>query len=546
MTSVLSLLLMAVAALVLAGWSLDLAALKGVGGPITMKANAAIALMAAGLALRLRASDRPLPRVVGRTCAVLAGIVGGLTLSEHVIGWNLGIDELLFREAPGAAATTSPGRMGPNASLSLTVGAVALWWLYDGGPRAVARAQIVGAVIAVFALVPVVGYLYGATQLYAVARYTGIAFHTGLALVALAVGILAARPDTGPVASLLTEAPHGVLARRLLALGIALPLALGFVRLVGERRGWFDAGFGTAVFVVCMIVLFTVTTWQTTVALGHSEDARWRAQRDRDDLLVRDRDAAERADRAKDDFIASLSHELRTPINAIVGWAQLLRHEGTEETTRAKAIDAVCRNASALTRLVDDLLDTARLARGHLELSQGLVDVNAVARAALESLTPAAVAKNVRFTIVPEPAGALVIGDAQRLQQVLWNLLSNAVKFSPADETVVLEVTADAATVVLHVRDNGEGIPPDFLPRVFDKFEQGPMANRGSGSLGLGLHIAKHLIERHGGSIQAQSDGVGSGSVFTIRLPRADSRMAGGSKAAGAVSVANASPAGPT
>lgn len=519
LTALLSAALVALGALVLLGWTFDVAVLKGVGGAITMKANAALALISISLALGLRPSVRPSVRNLGRACVVLAGLIGMLTLSEHVLGWNAGIDELLFREAPGAPATTSPGRMGPNASVSLTLAAIAVWWLYDGRPRRIARAQILGACIGTMALVPTVGYLYGATQLYAIARLTGIALHTGLALLALSVAILAARADSGPVAALMSGSAHAVAARRWLVLGVVVPLVTGCVRLMGERRGWYDGGFGTSMFVVVMIVLFAVSAWRTSVALGHSEDSRLQAQRERDEVLVRERHRAERSDRAKDEFIAALSHELRTPINAIAGWTQILRKDGAGESARLKALEAVSRNTVVLTRLIDDLLDTSRITTGHLALATAPVDVNAVVHAAVESVMPVAESRRVRIAVLPESTTPVVRGDAHRLQQVLWNLLSNAVKFSPPGATVRILVETDGGDVVVQVHDEGDGIEPEFLPRVFDQFQQGPTAARGNGSLGLGLHIAKHLVERHGGSIRAHSDGIGRGAVFTIRLP---------------------------
>src|SRR5688500_1278597 len=198
--------------------------------------------------------------------------------------------------------------MGPNASLSLTLAGVALWSLYRRSARAIVRAQILGACIATLALIPLVGYLYGATQLYAIARYTGIAVHTGIALLMLGIAIMAAYPKTGPVAALMSDAPYGIVSRRLLVQAVALPLILGYLQLAGERHGFYGPRFGTGAFVVAMIVLLSFTTWRTAVALGYSEDARLTAQRERDDLLVSERAArerAERADRAKDDFIAS-------------------------------------------------------------------------------------------------------------------------------------------------------------------------------------------------------------------------------------------------
>ena len=522
-TSAASVLLATIGLMVLAGWMLDLHVLKGLNGPITMKANAAVGLLASGISLGLLGVRGTWARIAGLVSAALAGAIGMLTLSEHLVGWNLGIDELLFPEAPGAAATTSPGRMGPNSSTSLALSGIALWCLYRGDRRAVTCAQILGATVAVFALVPTVGYLYGAAQLYAIARYTGIAVHTGLALFVLGLGIAAARRDTGPVAALMSEAAHGVMARRLLLPATVLPLVLGYVRLAGERRGWYDTGFGVAAMVVGVIVLLSLTIWRTAVALARSEAARQSMERARNDLLVREREArerAERADRAKDEFIAALSHELRTPLNAVVGWMHMLQQGVVAESGRAKATDAVARNARVLARLIEDLLDTSRITMGHLTLSQDPVDVSAVVQAAVESMLPAADAKGVRVDLTPGPAAPAVVGDAQRLQQVVWNLLSNAIKFSPAGTTVSVDVEAREGTVMIRVSDQGEGIDPQFLPHVFDRFRQeeaGPM--RGRSGLGLGLYIAHHLVEAHGGTISADSRGAGHGAAFTIHLP---------------------------
>jgi signal transduction histidine kinase len=515
---------MTVSVTVLAGWAFDLALLKGLGGAITMKANAAVALFASGIALFSINSTRPARRTLGRIGASVAALLGSLTLSEHLFGWNLGIDEFLVREAPGAAATTSPGRMGPNASLSLTLAGIAVWSLYRGSARAIALAQLLGACIATLALIPLVGYLYGATQLYAIARYTGIAIHTGIALLILGIGIVAAYPTTGPVAALMSDAPYGAVSRRLLVQAVALPLILGYVELAGERHDFYDARFGTGAFVVAMIVLLSITTWRTAVALSYSEDARRTAQRERDDLLVSERAArerAERADRAKDEFIASLSHELRTPLNAIMGWTHMLRDGSVAEPNRGKAFDAVSRNADVLARLIRDLLDTSRIATGRLELSKAPADINAIVQAAVESVTPAADTKRLTLTVSPAPHGVIVLGDAQRLQQVLWNILSNAVKFTPESGRVGVHVHADDHAVRVQIRDDGEGIEPAFLPRVFDRFEQGS-ARRENGSMGLGLHIAKSLVEAHGGDIHVHSDGIGRGAVFTVQLPLAE------------------------
>jgi signal transduction histidine kinase len=376
----------------------------------------------------------------------------------------------------------------------------------------------------VLALVPIVGYAYGATGLYAVARYTGIALHTGIALFVLGFAIIAARPDVGPAAAFSSDAPHSVVARRLLVQTFVLVVTLGYVRLVGERRGWYDTGFGAAFMVVVTVVLLSFTIWRAAVALGHSERARQKAQQDLDALLVSERSArelAERADGAKDEFIATLSHELRTPLNAIIGWTQMLQRGNVPEATRGKATEVVFRNATVLARLIDDLLETSRIATGNLELSQASVDLDAVVHAAIDAVMPVAQGKDLSITLDSAPGLPRVIGDAGRLQQVIWNLLSNAIKFSTRGGQVGVTVSAVADGVIVRVRDHGPGIDAVLMPHVFDRFRQGAPSESGGTGLGLGLYIAKHIVERHGGTIRVESAGAGAGAMFTVALPTA-------------------------
>ncbi|HEV3486047.1 MAG TPA: PAS domain-containing protein, partial [Vicinamibacterales bacterium] len=285
---------MILGALVLVGWSLDLAVLKGLAGGITMKPNAAVGLLASGLALFFIVGPRP-SRTAARISALVPGFIGVATLSEHIVGWDLGIDQLLFSEPPGAAGTASPGRMGPNAALNLTLAAAAVWCLSRDGVRAAIHAQALASCMAALALVPTVGYLYGARELYAIARYTGIALHTGVAILILSAGILAARSNVGPVSALMSDAAHGVMARRLLVPAIAVPLLLGYIRVTGERRGWFDVGLGVSMFVVAVIVLLSITIWHTAVALARSDVARQTAEEALTETQQRFRSMADQA-----------------------------------------------------------------------------------------------------------------------------------------------------------------------------------------------------------------------------------------------------------
>ena len=229
---------------------------------------------------------------------------------------------------------------------------------------------------------------------------------------------------------------------------------------------------------------------------------------------------AEAANQAKDEFLATVSHELRTPLSAILGWARLLRSGRMAAEKNTRALEAIERNAVAQAQLIDDLLDVSRIVTGKLRLERDEIDLHKVIGAAIDSVRPAMEARRIRFTAELDPAAARVLGDPTRLQQVVWNLLSNAVKFTPGEGRVDLRLRRLDSHVELTVRDDGEGIEPQFLPRVFQRFEQqDSRSSRAHGGLGLGLAISRHLVELHGGTIEASSEGAGRGATFTVKLP---------------------------
>ena len=229
---------------------------------------------------------------------------------------------------------------------------------------------------------------------------------------------------------------------------------------------------------------------------------------------------ARRADRLKDEFLATLSHELRTPLNAILGYSRMIRSGLIPSDRQAKAIDTIERNASALTEIVEDVLDVSRIVSGKVRLDVQPVQLPEVVEHAVESVMPAANAKRVRVRTTLDPRAAPVSGDPGRLQQVVWNLLSNAVKFTPAGGQVQVRVERVNSHVEVVVSDTGIGISPEFLPHLFERFRQADAGTtRERGGLGLGLAISRHLAEMHGGTIHAASGGPGRGATFTVRLP---------------------------
>ncbi len=235
----------------------------------------------------------------------------------------------------------------------------------------------------------------------------------------------------------------------------------------------------------------------------------------------RARAAADDANRLKDEFLATVSHELRTPLNAILGWARMVNSGAVEEPgKKARATEIIERNAVAMTQLIEDLLDVSRIISGKMRLEIESVDLGKVVEAAIESIRPAALAKEISLRPIIEPAPGPLLGDPNRLQQVVWNLLSNAVKFTQRRGRVEIVVRRNGSSVEVTVRDDGAGIDPAFAPYVFDRFRQADgTITRSHGGLGLGLAITRQLVEMHGGSIVAASEGLGRGATFTVTLP---------------------------
>jgi PAS domain S-box-containing protein len=257
------------------------------------------------------------------------------------------------------------------------------------------------------------------------------------------------------------------------------------------------------------------------LGIGHDITERKRAEEERAELIREQiaRREAEDANQAKDAFLATLSHELRTPLNAALGWTHILREAHQLEGREARALQAIYRNLLIQSRLVSDILDISRIAKGGLSLDTDVVDLSMVVDAAVDMVRESANAKGVTLEVETAGAGAIV-GDAPRLQQVCWNLLSNAVKFAADGGRVAVTIVEEDDDVALVVKDDGPGIDPEFLPHVFERFSQADSSvTRAHGGLGLGLAIAHHIVHLHLGTIEA-SNGDGRGAVFTVRLPR--------------------------
>jgi signal transduction histidine kinase/ActR/RegA family two-component response regulator len=424
--------------------------------------------------------------------------------------------------------------MGPPASVCFPLIALGIALLDRRTKGGKVPSQWLAIVAMLIALIPVLGYVFSVQALYGIARVSGIALSTALCFVLLSAGVLCARPDLGAMRRVVADDSGGFLIRRLLPAAILLPLLIGSLRVLGENAGLFDVEFGRILLVLSFMVVFSALVWWIGGVVSRHISARVEAERAEAVLKERlvealdseraARATAERANLMKDEFLATLSHELRSPLQAIVGWSQLLVR-GAGDGDRQRGLESIERNARLQSQLIEDLLDISRITSGKVHLDARNVSLDGVIDAAIASVGPAAQAKGIRLHRSYD-ARPVVRGDQARLQQVLFNLLSNALKFTPSGGDVTVSLTADESSVEIKVSDTGIGIRADHLPHVFDRFRQADSSStRKHGGLGLGLAIARQLIELHGGTVHAASDGDGKGTMMIVRLPLAPPRV---------------------
>jgi signal transduction histidine kinase/CheY-like chemotaxis protein len=501
-------------ALALTGWVLDHEGLKSLGlrPPVTVKTNATLGLVAGGTALLLLAPIAAAGgrRVTGRVLAGFVLAVGAASLSEHVAGWDLGIDQLLYRETPGALATTRPNRMGPPASISFLLLGAGLFLLPAAGRAAMLVRQVAGTAVLLIALLPLIGYATGVSPLFGIARITGIALATALLLLMLAVGLLAARPAEGLAGLLCRPDEAGTLARRLIVPALVLPFVAAVALTRGVRAGWFDASYATAVMGLALIVSITGLIWKTAADISgalRARDAAEAARAGREEAL-------RAANRRQTEFLAVLSHELRNPLAAIRYALELIGEPSPQPRSPRRVAE---RQLAHLVRLVDDLLDVTRIVTGKIQLRRRPVPLGEILARALESAEPAIGGSRHQLVVEPADEPVWLDADPERLTQVVTNLLHNAARYTPPAGVITVSVAPSPDAVVLRVADTGIGLRAEERERIFEMFAQGEGA---SGGLGVGLALVKTIAEMHGGAVEAHSEGHGRGCTFVLRLPR--------------------------
>jgi signal transduction histidine kinase len=524
LTLVCAIATIAIGLTVLTGWTLHVDALTRVlVGNVHMLPITAATFVIAGVSLWMQRVDTEEPSTLSfmsRGLAVLVLAIGLITLAERMWGWDMGLDGLLFPATLARLPYQPVGRMATNSAVSFVFAGAALF-LLDGQTRRIRRIahwfSTLGITIAALALI---GYLYGATALYQMDAAASMAVSTACAFFALDVGILSARPSASWAGRFVSRTGTGMLARRLLLALTVVPLALGWLYLHGREAQFVGREIGVAVLVVVMMAIQLTVLLRAAAIVQRGERAQTRAL----EHAAAARDEAERANKAKNDFLAVMSHELRTPLNAIIGYGALLRDGIPDPATpgQRQQLERIGASAKHLLALIDEVLTLSRLELGRERITPTRIGIAALCEEAAAMMEPEASRKGLALTLhLPEPVFTMTT-DAGKLRQALVNLIGNAVKFTDRGEVQVRAWGEDMGSVIVfEVEDTGLGISAEHLPQIFDAFWQVDQApTRRVGGTGLGLHVTRRLVRLLGGDVVVRSV-LGEGSCFTIRLPRA-------------------------
>ena len=491
-----------------------------------MSAHAALCFTLAGLGLVLVQQEhaRDWRRWAARLFASAVVLISVLTLAASY-GWGLGIEVSLQESLGQALRARMPA---PSALAFLALGLAVL--LVDIEVRGFRPTEFLCFCAALTSLLALVAYLFSFVSIFEITNRRPLAFHTVLLLLALAFGILMARPRRGLMSLATDPGVVGVMVRRLLPAAVGIPVVVGWLVTEGERGGMYPRVLNLSYYAVSIILVFGGLIWLTAGSLHRIEARRQEVEAqvrglnaELETALEREHRArreAEEASRLKDEFLMTVSHELRTPLTPICGWARMLATDIVPPDERASALAAIERNAPAQSRVVNDLLDVSRAIAGKLRLQTRAVNLSEVVLSAIEMLQPAVDAKSLHLRKSLDNNVGHVLADPDRVRQIVSNLLSNAIKFTPDGGSVEVRVARVDGKAEIVVSDTGVGIDQEFVPFLFDRFRQAESGTRRRfGGLGIGLAIVRDLVQLHGGTITAESAGAGKGATFRVLLP---------------------------
>ncbi len=503
-----------VGCLVLVGWRLDIATLKsGLPGLGTMEANTALVFILAGVSVWLLQKEQASQRMVriAQVCAFTVALVGLLTLSEYVFGWDIGIDQLLFRESLNAAGTSNPGRMAPATALNFLVLGLALmlldtrrsWW----------PVQLLASMAAVIAMIPLIGYVYGIKSLYAISPYSSAAVHIWATFAVLCVGLLFTRPEHGPMALLASDSAGGTTARRLLPPAILTPALLAWLILAGQRARLYGTDFGLSLVVMSSIILSAVLIWWSARSLHRMDTEHKRAER----RIIENTALIVAVNRDLEAFSYSVSHDLHAPIRAIDGFSRVLLEEHSHhlDVEGQRLLSIIRSNTKQMGRLIDDLLAFSQVGRKGLEKSN--IEMTGLARSVVYEHLQQEPDRSVDVTI---DSLAAAQGDHAMIRQVFANLISNALKFMKHQPKPAVEIGwyPEGNENIYYVKDNGIGFDMKYVSKLFGMFQRLHSAEEFDGT-GVGLAIVQRIIHRHGGRVWCEGK-INEGATFYFALPR--------------------------
>lgn len=485
------------------GWVFDIPRFTDwLNDDISIQPNTAVLIILASIGiLAVQAGYNRFALVTGGFVA----LAGALNLLQYLADADFGFNhQLLFGREWGHGSTVTPGRFGPPASLSFMLIGISLVLMSVKDKHARRHIPIMVLSVVLLMMFSLLGYLFGARDFYAIPGLSAIALPSATMLFALALSLVVSLPEYQPMLLLCERSSAGSMARIILPIVVLMIPLFVWLRVKGHELGLFDVGTGRALGAAMLILGVVSLMWMALM------DLRRREQRERE------------ADRRKDEFLATLAHELRNPLAPISNATALLKVVKDNPDKFEHARGMIERQTAHMVRLVDDLLDISRISSGKMELRRERIELAPLINQVLETYRPVADAANQQIiSKIPQEPIYLYI-DPARLSQVLGNLFSNACKFAKHGGDINLTISHYNNQVKIVVKDNGIGIPPDKLLAIFEMFSQLDQSlERSQGGLGIGLSLAKRLIELHNGSIQAFSEGINKGSEFVIHLPMA-------------------------